>query len=209
MDNILGLRMKERRKSLGIKIDKLAEMTGLSRATLYRYEKSSDNVPFVFVPGLAKALHCSVGYLMGWEDDVNSIADGILPIEGHEVPMLGEISCGKPIVANEEHEKMAGLFNGIEADFALKCRGDSMINARIHDGDIVFLKKVDGFTNGDIVAVVIDDETTLKRIYMDHINSICTLVPENPLYPTIRYQGEEIDHIRVIGKVVAFQSLIN
>ena len=202
----VGTRIKNRRLELGISVLELAQKIGRNKATIYRYENGDiENMPFAVLAPIAQALRCDVAYLMGIEDS----EPDILPIDTHEVPMLGEISCGKPIVANEEHEKMVGLFNGIEADFALKCRGDSMINARIHDGDIVFLKKVDGFTNGDIVAVVIDDETTLKRIYMDHINSICALVPENPLYPTIRYQGEEIDHIRVIGKVVAFQSLIN
>lgn len=200
----VGERIQRRRKELGMTLEELGNMVGVNKSTIHRYENGQiRNFSVNSLAPIAKALRCTPAFLMGWED-----ANDLIPIEAQEVPVLGEIACGQPITVNEEHEQMTILTNGISADYALKCRGDSMINARIHDGDIVFLKQTDAYQNGDIVAVIVDGETTLKRIYLDKVNEICTLMPENPLYPAIRLQGEELDHIKVVGKAVAFQSAL-
>ena len=94
----------------------------------------------------------------------------------------------------------------IDADFCLKAKGDSMIGARIFDGDIVFIKKTDTVHNGEVAAVIIDDETLLKRFYYFPKENLLTLQSENPKYPPKNYTGEQLDHIRVLGKAVAFQS---
>ena len=83
---------------------------------------------------------------------------------------------------------------------------DSMIGARIQDGDIVFIHKQEMVDDGEIAAVLIDDEATLKRVYYDQENGILQLFAENPQYKTMRFTGEELDHIRILGKAVAFQS---
>ena len=92
----------------------------------------------------------------------------------------------------------------LDADFALTCKGDSMINARIFDGDIVYIRQQDTVENGEIAAVLIDGEATLKRVqlYEDHIS----LEPENPQYRPLVYWCEEMNTIRILGKAVGFQS---
>ena len=132
--------------------------------------------------------------------------DNIFPISVKKFPLLGEISCGEPIFANEDRESYVLAGTDIDADFCLKAKGDSMIGARILDGDIVFIKKTDVVDNGDIAAVAVDDEVLLKRFEYSKEENILALHSENPRYRTIRYSGEQLDHIRVLGKAVAFQS---
>ena len=81
-----------------------------------------------------------------------------------------------------------------------------MIGARIHDGDIVFIKKAAVVNNGEVAAVIIDDEVLLKRFYYFNDENLLTLQSENPKYPPKNYVNEQLDHIRVIGKAIAFQS---
>lgn len=99
---------------------------------------------------------------------------------------------------------MAGT--DIDADFCLKAKGDSMIGARILDGDIVFIKKTSMVDNGEVAAVAIDDEVLLKRFYYFKDENLLTLQSENPKYPPKNYKNEQLDHVRVLGKAVAFQS---
>ncbi len=122
------------------------------------------------------------------------------------IPLIGTIACGTPITADENLEGSVDLPEHIRADFALRCRGDSMINARIFDGDIVYIRQQDTVDSGEIAAVLIDDEATLKRvrIYSDHL----TLEPENPLYRPLSFWDEDMNRIRILGKAVAFTSCI-
>ena len=99
---------------------------------------------------------------------------------------------------------MAGA--DVRADFCLKARGDSMTGARIMDGDIVFIRKDAEIVNGQIYAVAIDDEATLKRVYYDEAAQELRLLAENPKYPTMVYSGERLAHVHVLGKAIAFQS---
>lgn len=132
--------------------------------------------------------------------------DNLYPIEVHKYPMLGEIACGEPIFMNEERESYVLSGTKIDADFCLKAKGDSMIGARILDGDIVFIKETTMVENGDIAAVAINDEVLLKRFDYLKEENILALHSENPRYKTMRFSGEELNHIRVLGKAVAFQS---
>lgn len=132
--------------------------------------------------------------------------DNIFPIELKKFPLLGEIACGEPIFCDEDRESYILAGSDIHADFCLKCKGDSMINARIYDGDIVFIRKQDIVDNGEIAAVVIDDEATLKRVYYDRDKNVVTLVAENPKYTPMIYSGSDLEQIHVLGKAIAFQS---
>lgn len=131
--------------------------------------------------------------------------DNIFPVEKKRFPLLGEISCGEPIFANEDRESYVMAGTDIDADFCLRAKGDSMIGARILDGDIVFIKETNVVDNGDIAAVAVDDEVLLKRFEYAKEENILALHSENPRYRTIRYIGEQLNHIRVLGKAVAFQ----
>ena len=149
---------------------------------------------------------------MGWEGDhfsgekTDMIFDNIFPVSIKKFPLLGEIACGEPIFVNEDRESYVLSGTDINADFCLKAKGDSMIGARIFDGDVVFIKKTEIVENGEIAAIVIDDEIILKRFYYFPDESLLTLQSENPKYPPKNYTNEQLDHIRVLGKAVAFQS---
>lgn len=149
---------------------------------------------------------------MGWSDIPNSPEneakqfDNIFPVSIKKFPLLGEIACGEPIFVNEDRESYVLSGTDINADFCLKAKGDSMIGARIFDGDVVFIKKTEIVDNGEIAAIVIDDEVLLKRFYYFPDESLLTLQSENPKYPPKNYTNEQLNHIRVLGKAVAFQS---
>ena len=132
--------------------------------------------------------------------------NNIHPITTQRIPVLGEIRCGEPTLAQEERMLYVMVGTEVQADFALICRGDSMIDARIHDGDIVFIRKQDIVNNGEIAAVIIDDEATLKRFYYYRDKSLIILKPANPNYEDIILTGEQLNTVRVLGKAVAFQS---
>lgn len=98
------------------------------------------------------------------------------------------------------------LKTDIRADFCLRACGDSMINARIYDGDIVFIREQPMVEKGEIAAVIINDEATLKRVYYYPEQNKIILNPENPAYEPFVYVGEELNSIRILGKAIAFQS---
>ena len=126
----------------------------------------------------------------------------IRPIASKHLPLLGNVACGEPIFADETRETYIDVDSDIDADFCLTAKGDSMINARIFDGDILFVKTQPIVDNGEIAVVLIEDEATVKRVYYDRENNIITLVPENPMYKPMRYVGEQLNNIRILGKVV-------
>ena len=204
----IGERIKQRRKELGLSAEEVAEKMKVSAATVYRYESSDIlNMGIDKLELIAKALKTTPAYLMGWEDE-NELPPypNIMPIKTKKFPLLGEIACGEPIFATEEHESYVEAGADIRADFCLKAKGDSMINARIMDGDIVFIRKQPTVNNGQIAAVIIDDEATLKRVYYYPEKGKLMLQAENPNYEPLMYVGEELNQIRIIVLAVAFAS---
>lgn len=139
------------------------------------------------------------------KDDSLHISN-IFPITTHKLPMLGEIACGKPIFMDENRDNYTMIGSNVKADFCLKAKGDSMVNARIMDGDIVFIRSQPEVENGEIAAVAIDDEATLKRFYRDEITQTVTLISENPIYAPIVFTKECQKNVYILGKAVAFQS---
>ena len=136
-----------------------------------------------------------------------SLPGNILPMPApYTVPLLGTIACGEPILAAENIEDNVEVPENIHADFALRCKGDSMINARIHDGDIVYIRQQPAVNSGAVAAVQIGDGATLKRVYVyeDHV----VLQPENPAYEPLVYFGETMSTVRILGKAVGFTSII-
>lgn len=199
-------KIKKRRLELNLTLDDVAKELGVNKSTVLRYEsKSINKMPIDVIPPLAKILKCSPEYLMGWDDIYDNFSN-VYKISKQKLPLLGSISCGVPIYANEERESYIICGTEIKADFCLKCHGDSMINARINDGDIVFIRKQDIVSNGDIAAVIIEDEATLKRFFYYKEQGMVILRAENPKYKDIVLTGEQLNSITIIGKAIAFQS---
>ena len=165
------------------------------------------NIPHDKIEKLAEVLGVTPASLMGWEDDVYSY-DNIIKITKKRLPIIGNIACGEPIYAQEEHESFAAVNSDIDATFCLRAKGDSMTGARIHDGDIVFIRQQSMVDNGNIAAVVINDEATLKRVYYYPDEGKLILSPENPKYAPMVYIGHELENIKILGKAVAFQSSV-
>lgn len=137
-------------------------------------------------------------------------ADSAMPIEARPIKrkkfqMLGNVACGEPIWAEEERGTFVDGAADIDADFCLTAKGDSMINARIFDGDILFVKQQPMVDDGEIAVVLVDGEATVKRVYYDRDNNVISLVPENPTYKPMRFEGTKLDEITILGKVVAGQ----
>ena len=130
----------------------------------------------------------------------------LFQIHAKRFPLLGDIACGEPTLADEHVELYVMAGAGLQADFCLRAKGDSMTGARIYDGDIVFIRKQDTVNDGEIAAVLIDGEATLKRVYYDREANVLTLFAENPQFKTMRFSGELLNHVRILGKAVAFQS---
>ena len=204
-----GQRMKARRKAMGLSAERVADILGVSPATIYRYENGDiEKVPGDRLGPIAEALCTTPAFLMGWNDAPDgSYPANITPMpEMTKVPLIGSIACGAPILAEEHIEEYVDIPKHVRADFALTCKGDSMINARIFDGDIVYIRQQSTVENGQIAAVLIDGEATLKRVQLfeDHIS----LEPENPQYRPLVYWNEEMNNVQILGKAVAFTSAI-
>ena len=200
----IGARVKSLRKALGLTQKDLAEKCGYkSLTTINKIELGINSIPLDTIEKLAHALEVSPSYLMGWK---NGSQEDVRPIRLKKFPMLGEIACGKPIFADEEHETYIDAAADIKADFCLTAKGDSMIGARIFDGDIVFIKEQPIVDNGQIAAVIIDDSVTLKRWYYYPDKQKLVLTPENPKYEPLVFVGEELNSIRCLGRAVCFMS---
>ena len=143
-------------------------------------------------------------------DNIISLYPELQSVDLEPVPLVGDVACGQPIVANREYETYVMADSKIrkKVNFCVRAKGDSMINARIYDGDVVFIKKMPTVDDGDIAAVIIEDSVTLKRVYYDKAANRVTLAAENPSYAPLIYQGEELDHIQILGKAIFFQSNI-
>ena len=157
---------------------------------------------------LAEGMGMTLNELLEQVEDMPiDLSSNVIPLPiMSKLPLIGSIACGSPILAEEHIEDYVDLPGHIQADFALICKGDSMINARIFDGDIVYIRHQDTVDSGQIAAVLIDNEATLKRVRLfdDHI----VLEPENPMYKPLVYWGEEMNTVRIIGKAVAFTSAV-
>lgn len=205
-------KIKETLREKGMSVRELARRSDIAQTTMSRYLNTDTEIPVGKLESIAKALAVTPAYLMGYGMDVSyasKLIGVIKPISKQKLPVLGNVACGEPIFADEQHESYVEAGSDIDADFCLVAKGDSMINARIFDGDILFVKSQSTVDNGDIAVVLIDDEATVKRVYIEHNSdntvSMLTLIPENPLYRPMRYMGHTLDSVRILGKVVAGQ----
>lgn len=204
----LGQNIRICREKLGLTQEELAKKLGYKdRSTIAKIESDVNDITQSKIVAIAEVLETTPAALMGWADSSGAIPANIIPLpETRKIPLVGAIACGKPILADENIEDYINIPKDLPGDFALTCRGDSMINARIFDGDIVYIRQQDTIDNGEIAAVLIDNEATLKRVklFEDHIS----LEPENPQYRPIVLWNEDMNNVRIIGKAVAFTSAV-
>lgn len=189
-----------------IKAAELSRRTGISKPRMSQY------VNGVYIPkadaicAIANALGVSESFLLGNTDDATAQKRGASSFK--LLPLIGEISCGYPVFANQEDGGSVVTDIDTDADFCLIANGDSMKDARICHGDTVFIKKADMVNNGEIAAVIINDEATLKRVYYYPDAQKIVLIPENANYQPLVFEGKELDKIHIIGRAVAFKSAV-
>ena len=207
-------RLRQLRTSRDLSQLEFSKQIRMSKSSINMYERGEREPGLETLERIADYFNVDMDYLLGKSDIANrthlayaSVAPNLAPFPiMHKIPLIGSIACGAPILADEHIEDYVDLPAHIKADFSLTCKGDSMINARIFDGDIVYIRQQETVDNGQIAAVLIDGEATLKRVRLfdDHI----ILEPENPMYKPLSFWNEDMNTVRILGKAVAFTSAI-
>jgi len=193
--SIFSEQLRRYRTEAGLSQSELAAAIGISKSSINMYERGEREPGFATLSALCKLFNVEPNVLLGGSGRPQSL------------PLLGEIACGQPIFTNEEREPCIPPA-GIRADFALRAHGDSMIGARITDGDLIFIRRQSAVENGEIAAVAIGDTATLKRVYYYPEEQKLSLNAENPRYAPLIYVGEELEQVQILGKAVAFQSIL-
>ena len=208
----LSTRLREALTLRKMKQTELSALTGIGKSSISTYLTGGYEPKQRNIQKMAEVLNVSERWLLG-EDvpmerrlNVYTIP-GILPLpELKQIPLLGTIACGTPLLAETNIDELINLPKHIDADFALRCKGDSMTGARIMDGDIVYIREQPEVENGQIAAVLIDGDATLKRVYY-HPNMLI-LHPENPAYPELIYRDAELENVRILGRAISFTSAV-
>lgn len=215
---ILGDLIKKYRSETGTSMEQFAKKSGISKAYVSILERNYNPVngkPVVPSLETIKAVSNAIGVDF---NDVIAMLDSNQPVVIREekstipagfeplpemttIPLVGSIACGTPITAEENIEARIGIPAAWHADFALTCKGDSMA-PRYQDGDVVCIRCQPEVENGQIAAVRIGEEATLKRFYQE--GETVTLVPVNPAYTPLVYRGPELSDIQIEGRVVGF-----
>lgn len=207
-------RLSQALESRGMKAADLSKKTKVAEGTIScyingRYEAKQNRVQ-VF----AEALNVNPAWLMGYDVPMDAerpsqptqkatIPPGFIPMPKMvKVPLVGSIACGTPILAEQNIDGHVDAPEDIRCDFALRCKGDSMIGAGIHDGDAVYIHIQPEVENGEIAAVRIGEEATLKRVYYD--GTTLTLMPYNNAYAPMVYTGPQLEDVHIEGKAVGY-----
>lgn len=199
-------RLQQLRRDAGMNMKEAAQALGMPYTTYVNYEKGTREPSSEVLIKIATYYRTSIDFIVGKTDirdkETSSIPSGFEPLPTMAtIPLVGSIACGTPITAEENIEAHIGIPAAWRADFALTCKGDSMA-PKIQDGDIVCIRKQAEVENGEIAAVRIDEEATLKRFYRQ--GDTVLLQAENPAYPPLVYTQHQLDDIAIEGLAVGF-----
>ena len=199
-----SMRLREIRDSAGVNQKEFAEGFGVNKTTYNRYESGDiKQIPANVIKAISLKFDINPAWLMGFENTDKYMIHEKANQNVRRLPVLGKIAAGIPILAQEDLIDYEYVPESIHADFCLKVQGDSMIGARILDGDTVYIRKQSEVETGEIAAVLIDgEEATLKRVYVT--NGLIILKSENPNYPEQVYSKK--DNVTILGKAILFKS---
>ena len=196
-----GDRLKEIRLDSGKTQQEIADMLGLTKGTISKYESKTHSPQVSHVRHLAEIFSVNPIWLSGMSNDKHGQAHTAVK----QIPILGAIAAGLPILAQENIEGYEHIRDNENIDFCLRVKGNSMIGARVFDGDIVFIRKQSEVENGEIAAVIIDgEEATLKRVY--RAGDTVILRAENQEYKDMIFGKKDSKELKIIGKAVKFTS---
>ena len=199
----LSTRLRLRREELGLSQEELAQRMGYrSKSSITKLEKGINDIPQSKVEELAAALQTTPAYLLGLDPPCPP-PPGFEPLPAMtRVPLVGSIACGSPITAEQNIESYIGVPAAWHADFALTCHGDSMAPT-ICDGDIVCIRCQPEVEQGEIAAVRIGDEATLKHFHRQG-DAVMLIADNAAVCPPMVYTGPQLEDIRIEGKAVGF-----
>lgn len=202
----LGENIRAARERLNMTQDELAKKLGYkSRSSINKIESGENDIPQSKVIDFAKALDVTVMDLLG-PTAADAVPPGFLPLpETERLPLVGQVACGTPILAEQNITEYVDVPKVAHANFVLKCKGDSMA-PRIQDGDLVYVRKQPMVENGELAAVRIDEEATLKRVYLAPGQMI--LQAENPAYAPMVYTGSQLEDVAIEGKIVGIWRVV-
>lgn len=180
----------------------LGEFLGLNPATISRYTTGEIKPKLPTIGAIADKYNVNAMWLMGQPEQSKYIERAE---RSKKIPIVGTIACGTPIIAQEYIEGYEHISEDTKADFCLRVKGDSMIGARILDGDLVYIRQQPEVENGEIAAVLIEgEEATLKRVYL--LNGNLILRAENPAYQDLMFSRKDARGVKILGKAVMFKS---
>ena len=200
-------RIKTRRQELGLTVEELANRMGYKdKSSISKIENGKADIPQSKVEAFAKALETTTAYLIGIDEEKEhavQVPPGFEPLPRMvKKPLIGDIACGQPITAEQNIADYVDVPESVHCDFCLRCHGNSMVDAGIQDNDVVYIRAQPEVEDGEIAAVRIGGEATLKRVYYD--GQSLTLLPANSSYRPKTYSGPELENIRIEGKAVGF-----
>lgn len=201
----IGEKMKQLRIEQGLTLEEVGKRVGVGKSTVRKWESGQiANMRRDKIALVAKALGVSPTYIMGWpeQSEHSSAPQNILPISHKRIPVVGQIAAGTPIYTDESYEDYVSVDDDIRCDVAIRVVGDSM-QPTFLDGDLVLIRCQDDVDDGQIAAVIVNDEATLKHVY--HLADGLQLISENPKYRPMIYTSDNTDYIKIYGLAVAYQ----
>lgn len=198
--------LRQLRKERRLSQEELAALLGTTKQVISRYETKQRVPRLSVVADYARKLGLPLSSLSGEEPPLPA---GALPVgTRRRVPVLGAVACGEPIFSPGDGTESVSVEDDIACDFALIAEGDSMTGDRIHSGDVVYIRSTDHVDDGEIAAVALDNELTLKHVRRlrgpDGSVVFTQLLPSNPAFAPIDVGGEgETRCVRILGKAVA------
>lgn len=204
----LGDRIRSRREELRMSQEELATRLGYkSRSTIAKIESGENDLTQSKIVAFAEALSTTARWLLDYDDSNTTLPPGAHRPQFKKVPMLGYAAAGQPLEDLNQDTPYYDIENKYDVDFCITVRGDSMIDANINDGDIVFIKSMPEVPNGKIACVEIDNEKVcLKRFYK--AGKTVSLASANSKYAPMFFTEDTCESIKVLGLAVLRQSEI-
>ena len=197
-DNIKSLRTQHGMTQL-----EFGRIAGVSDKAVSSWESGLSIPRMGAIEKISAYFHVPKSVLIDGTNMVSPIPPGFLPLpETERLPLVGRIACGTPILAEENIDDYVDVPKAARATFVLLCQGDSMA-PRIQDGDYVYVRKQPAVENGELAAVRIGTEATLKRVYFSPESpDQLILQAENPAYAPMIYTGQDLEDVSIEGKIV-------
>lgn len=208
MTRKFGDTIKMLRTEHGQSQEQLADILSISRSTLANYETNRRIPDRAILEAVADYYNVDMDFIYGRTDTRNAYQmeknSPIALSRAKTIPIIGDVACGSPIYHPGDGDEMVTVYDFDQADCAVRARGDSM-EPLIQDGDLVMIHSQPMVDDGQIAAVVVDNEVTLKRVYYEP-GRLLILSALNSDYAPITISGPDIDQTRIIGRAIGKQA---